>query len=144
MVEAARALSTVREHLDRTVRFVAFGVKESGLVGAWSYTHRHADELDHTLQMVNKDVVGRPTEIGISGFEDLVPVVEEVAGRVAAAGRQEPLNVSDGIPGWGSDHLPFTANGVPNLGIDTEGAGTARASSRKPSLPASCWPTWSS
>lgn len=120
VVEAARALARHREHLRRTVRFVAFGVEESGLVGAWAYTRRHAAELDDTWLMVNNDVGGRPSGLGISGAEELVPVLEEVASRVRVEGLERPFGVSCGVPSWGSDHFPFFAHGVPTVGLGTE------------------------
>jgi Iap family predicted aminopeptidase len=122
VVEAARALATAREHLRRTVRFVLFGVEESGLVGAWSYTQRHADELDDTILMINNDVGGRPAGLGIAGAEELVPVLQEVAERVQVEGLDRPFGVSCGATSWGSDHLPFFAHGVPTVGLGTESA----------------------
>ena len=53
LLEAARGLSKTGMTLDRTVRFVCFGVEETGLVGDWSYTHEHADELDDVVLMLN-------------------------------------------------------------------------------------------
>ena len=86
VVEAARALAGVRQHLKRTVRFVAFGVEESGLVGSWAYVHQHKDELDDTILMINNDVGGRPSRLAIAGAEDLVPSMEEIAQGVPALG----------------------------------------------------------
>ena len=120
VVEAARALARHREHLRRTVRFVAFGVEESGLVGAWAYTRRHAAELDDILLMINNDVGGRPSGLGISGAEELVPVLEAVASRVRVEGLERPFGVSCGVPSWGFDHFPFFAHGVPTVGVGTE------------------------
>ena len=120
VVEAARALAGVRQHLKRTVRFVAFGVEESGLVGSWAYVHQHKDELDDTILMINNDVGGRPSRLAIAGAEDLVPSMEEIAQRVQIKDLQQPFAVDCGIPSWGSDHFPFFAEGVPTLGVGGE------------------------
>ena len=120
VVEAARALAMHREHLRRTVRFVAFGVEESGLVGSWAYTQRHAGELDDTWLMINNDVGGRPSGLGIAGAEDLLPTLETVASRVRVDGLEKPFGASCGTTSWGSDHFPFFAHGVPTVGLGTE------------------------
>lgn len=122
VVEAARALATVRDHLKRTVRFVLFGVEESGLVGAWAYTRAHADELDDTILMINNDVGGRPSALGIAGDEALVPALEAVAERVRVEGLDKPFRVTCGVPSWGSDHFPFFAHGVPTVGVVCDSA----------------------
>lgn len=121
VLEAARGLARYREHLPRTVKFVLFGVEESGLVGSWAYTHQHNRELRDTILMINNDVGGRPRGIGISGFDDLKPPLDEVAQRVRIAGENlPPFGVSVGGAGWGSDHFPFVAHGVPTIGLSTE------------------------
>ncbi len=121
VLAAARGLALYRQHLRRTIKVVLFGVEESGLVGAWAYTRRHQDELADTLLMLNNDVGGRPTGVGVAGFEELKPVLEGVAKRVRVAGEGlGPFQVSGGGPSWGSDHFPFLAHGVPVLGISTQ------------------------
>lgn len=125
VLEAARGLIRYRQHLPRTVRFVLFGVEESGLVGAWAYTREHETELDDTILMINNDVGGRPSGLGLMGFGDLKPSLVEVAQRVRVEGGEgaEPFQVSVGGPGgWGSDHFPFVAHGVPAIGLGTESA----------------------
>ena len=121
-LEAARALAKFREHLPRTVRFVLFGVEESGLVGSWAYTKEHEAELDDTILMINNDVGGRPNGIGISGFEEFRTPLEEVAERVEVEGLDEdrPFSVSVGGASWGSDHFPFVVHGVPTIGMGAE------------------------
>lgn len=120
VVEAARGLAGFRKHLRRRVKFVLFGVEESGLVGSWAFTHLHRDELRDTVLMINNDVGGRPTGLGSAGFEDLVPALEPIAAQVRIAGENlPPFRVSVGGPGWGSDHFPFVAHGVPTVGIGT-------------------------
>ncbi len=120
VVEAARGLASIRSHLRRTVRFVAFGVEESGLVGAWAYNQCHVDELDDTILMINNDVGGRPASIYIAGADDLVTPIEEIARRVHVEDLSKPLDISCDVPSWGSDHFPFFAHGVPTIGIGTE------------------------
>ena len=120
VLETARGLVPYRQHLSRTVKFVLFGVEESGLVGSWAYVHQHSDELANTILMINNDVGGRPSGISISSFDQLKPPLDEVAGRVRIAGQDlPPFLVSVGEPSWGSDHFPFLAHGVPTIGIST-------------------------
>ena len=63
VLETARGLVPYRQHLSRTVKFVLFGVEESGLVGSWAYVHQHSDELANTILMINNNVGGRPSGI---------------------------------------------------------------------------------
>ncbi len=120
VLEAARGLARYGEHLRRRVKVALFGVEELGLVGAWAFTHRHRDALKDTVLMVNNDVGGRPTGIGVMGAEALKSCLEPLAARVRVAGENlPPFRVSVGGPGWGSDFFPFIAHGVPTLGIGT-------------------------
>jgi len=121
VLEAARGLARYSDQLKRRVRFILFGVEESGLVGAWAYTRDHAEELDEVMLMINNDVGGRPSGIGVAGFPDLKSTIDEVAERVKVAGDDlPPYRVSVGGPGWGSDHFPFLIQGVPTVGIATK------------------------
>ncbi len=120
VLEAARGLAATGAELRRTVKFVLFGVEESGLVGSWAYTHQHDGELDHTILMINNDVGGRPSGISISGIEELEPTLAPIADRVRIAGEDlARFRVAVGGPAWGSDHYPFAAHGVPTVGIAT-------------------------
>ncbi len=120
VLEAARGLAGYQQHLRRRVRFVLFGVEESGLVGSWSYTRDHEDELDDLILMINNDVGGRPSGIHIAGYDDWQPALTPVAKRVRVDGDGlPPFEASVGGPGWGSDHFPFLAHGVHTVGIGT-------------------------
>ena len=71
--------------------------------------------------MINNDDGGRPTGIGIAGFDELKPFLAPVADRIGVAGEDlKPFQVTVGKPSWGSDVFPFAAQGIPAIGISTE------------------------
>ena len=60
MLELARVLS--RRGLQRTVKFIAFGAEELGLVGSREYVMRHQEELENVVAVINYDVAGEGTD----------------------------------------------------------------------------------
>jgi len=60
MLELARVLS--QQKLQRTVKFIAFGAEELGLVGSKEYVIRHQRELEDIVAVINYDVAGEGTD----------------------------------------------------------------------------------
>ena len=110
LMEAARLLSPLREHLKVGIRFISFSGEELGLYGSYAYARDHASQLDPVRVMFNVDVVGIA-----------LPLVLQTQGSPELAGyfRSLPLaeldaEVNDGqrsfIPN--SDHFPFSLAGI--------------------------------
>lgn len=92
-----------------TVRFIAFGSEELGLLGSRAYVDSLSDEeLGQLVAMLNFDALGSGTSLGVSGDPDLTDIVVE-------QGRQQGIDVevSPGLPGSSSDHASFASVGIP-------------------------------
>jgi aminopeptidase YwaD len=103
----AQALS--QRTLPFTVRFIAFGSEELGLLGSRAYVDSLSDEeLGQLVAMLNFDALGSGTSLGVSGDPDLTDIVVE-------QGRQQGIDVevSPGLPGSSSDHASFASVGIP-------------------------------
>ena len=108
VLEAARLLA--RHHPDNrhTVEFVWFDAEELGL---WGARHYARDEpLDAVRVMLNLDMVGRPLGFNAMGFDELVPVLEEIQSELGVWRFSRALANE---PWLGSDHQPFILSGVP-------------------------------
>jgi membrane-associated protease RseP (regulator of RpoE activity) len=104
---------------DRTLIFAFFGAEELGLIGSRHYVTRPVLPLDHTIAMVNFDMVGRLRgQLHVGGADSgtrIRAVVNDVAQHEGVA-----LEV-DGSPYGPSDHSRFYAAGVPVLFFSTGG-----------------------
>lgn len=110
MIEAARGLAQQRGALHRTVRFIAFGVEELGLYGAYAYAAAHQAEFDQLRLMLNLDTIAEPGATkGVSTQcrPRLRATLEEI-GRAMG----EPFPVDDHLSMY-SDQFPFVLKGVP-------------------------------
>jgi aminopeptidase YwaD len=92
-----------------TVRFIAFGSEEVGLLGSQFYVSDIGPEgIENTLAMVNFDALASGDEIGIMGTDDSVPGLLQFAeDNGIKAGRRFFLT------GGSSDHAPFRAAEIP-------------------------------
>ncbi|HEV7216375.1 MAG TPA: M28 family peptidase [Chloroflexota bacterium] len=110
MVEAARGLALQRGTLCRTVRFIAFGVEELGLYGAYAYAAAHQAEFDNLRLMFNLDTIAEPGATkGVSTQcrPRLRAALEDI-GRAMG----EPFPVDDHLSMY-SDQFPFVLKGAP-------------------------------
>lgn len=97
--------------LSFTLRLVAFGSEELGLLGSQFYVQSlNEEELRRTKAMLNFDAVG--TGAGVSVFGN-----GEITELASAVGREIGVDiaVTRGISGGSSDHASFQAAGVPFL-----------------------------
>jgi aminopeptidase YwaD len=111
VIEAARVLSQyAAEGLKRTIRFIAFGTEEIGLIGAFRYVESHADELDKTRFMLNMDAAGGGGRKGvvIHQWQELEAFFQQVAKELAS---ETPIGQK--VHSY-SDHFPFVLKGVPS------------------------------
>ncbi len=109
LCEVARILADREDQLETRVRLVGFGCEELGLVGSQHYAADH--DVSAIDVVVNLDGIGsgRNQNIHTNRFDDLRPIVEEVADDF-----QHPV---DWVPEYvlHSDHWPFVWRGVPGL-----------------------------
>ena len=94
----------------RTLRFVSFTGEELGLLGSREWVRRHGDELGSIRAMINLDMVGEPTGFGAMLQPEVLPLLRDLARRLAGFGLDpEPLDRA-----WlHGDHEPFLRAGVP-------------------------------
>ncbi len=111
LVEAGRALASVRGNLVRGIRFIAFAAEEVGLNGAWAHRDEHERELSRVRYMLNLDGAGQGaggSEImALTGTPELVPYFTNLAEEFTYK-----FEVTDRFAGH-SDHFPFALAGVP-------------------------------
>jgi hypothetical protein len=114
LLELARGLAARRGEIRRSILFVAFAGEESGLLGSSYYTQHPSIPIDHTIAMLNLDMIGRVSKnklyIGGTGtspdFKKLVENANQTVG----------FELSYSASGYGaSDHMSFTVRQVPVL-----------------------------
>ena len=113
VIEAARLLANQRRHLKRTIRFVAFGAEEIGLLGSFHHAKNHADDLPKVRLMLNLDSLkmSRPKGLTFHKWEQAESYVEALRLQM-----HEPLPFRQGLHQH-SDHFPFVLAGVPTAEI---------------------------
>ena len=109
----AAVLTLAEELADRsfpfTLRFIAFGSEETGLIGSKHYVRALSqDERDEIKAMINLDVVGTGEGLRITGDSWLTSHVSETADREGIT-----ISVRDGMRGGSSDHASFREAGIP-------------------------------
>lgn len=124
VLEAARVLSrhAVNE-IGCGMRFIMFGVEETGLVGAHRYVEQHQAELDDIRFMLNLDAAGGPNRKGlvVNRWPHLNGFWERCAREMAA-----DVPVGQKTSAY-SDHFPFFSAGVPTAMMgDPFGVNTGR------------------
>jgi len=98
----------------RTLVFVTFAGEEMGLLGSAHYVHSPALPLEHTVTMLNMDMIGRLRKDRLYVFG--VDTGKEFRGLLAAANQGAALDLVFGGDGYGpSDHTPFYAKDRPVL-----------------------------
>ncbi len=124
LLEAARALSAhAADHVGCGIRFVEFGVEETGLLGAYRYVEAHRQELDSIRFMLNLDAAGGAGRKGlaVNRWPELTEFFQRCAAEMAA---EFPIGQRTSAF---SDHFPFFLEGVPTAMMgDPDGASTGR------------------
>ena len=120
ITEIARALaasSRGERQFASTIRFIAFGVEELGMLGSHAYVEQHLTELDRLRFVFNLDCVGTGNRVGF-GLQDcgeLAPYFREMGQELAA-----DMDVGEYLVPF-SDQFPFTLQGLPSAFIHTSG-----------------------
>ncbi len=118
LIELARILSARQPKLRRRVVFAAFTGEERGLVGSARYVREPLFPLEHTVAMLNMDMVGRLKDekliiYGTGTAAEFDPLIE----RINSA---HDFQITKRPGGFGpSDHSSFYAKKVPVLHLFT-------------------------
>ena len=109
VLEVARVLAPLRQHLCGTVRCVLFGGEEMGLVGSHAYVHMRRERLDHVRFVFNLDAVGSvgAPQFSLQNAPELLPFFERVLSELVTS-----QTLDERIAPF-SDHFPFVLQGVP-------------------------------
>ena len=109
LLETARLLAPHRKHLKRTVRFVAFGEEEFGLIGAYHHVKAHRSEMARVRLMLNADglTTARPKGLIFHGVPEARDYLEKLAKDMRTA-----IPFCNNVTAY-SDHFPFVLQGVP-------------------------------
>jgi aminopeptidase YwaD len=92
-----------------TIRFIAFGSEEVGLLGSKAYVDSLSpEEQDQIIAMLNFDALGGGNNIVVLGDQELTRLVVE-----HGASREIDVEVSPGLRGGTSDHASFAQVGIP-------------------------------
>jgi hypothetical protein len=116
VVRLAKELAT-RPERPVTYTFALFAAEEAGLAGARAFVHRARPrgELESLLAVVNIDSIGAGKYLKLmAGPDDILEVTRTAVNRLRLADRHEVQFLP---PGPGSDHFPFTQEGIPAASI---------------------------
>lgn len=116
LLELARIMQLLGGQLEKTIRFVFFGVEEMAAVGSSCYVNQHYDELGRVHLFLNLDGVGQQggKTFDAQGFEDLGEYLE-------ALGEEMGYRMTVSRPAFSGDALPFVLAGVPTLAMKRQG-----------------------
>ena len=114
-LEIARTFSAFKEHLKRTVIFVAFGAEEWGLTGSRYFVNNPVLPDKKIVSMLNMDSIGRgdPFKVWTIG-SSFYPELGKTAGKyIKECGLISGDNIDKHAFKHGSDHYPFHLKGIP-------------------------------
>lgn len=115
VLEAARALQTLKVKPKRTIRFVLFSGEEQGLHGSRAYAKSHQAEMPKISGILVHDMgTGRVTSIGLGGRYDLREQMDKVVAPFKDDVKLDELSLRDM---GGTDHLSFLPSGVPAFAV---------------------------
>ncbi|HZP56382.1 MAG TPA: M28 family metallopeptidase [Dehalococcoidia bacterium] len=114
VLEVARAAAA--QSLPGDNCFVLFGAEELGLIGSKAFVSQLSDqEINGIRVMVNLDVVGIDSPLGVLGDDDAVETARVAGQRVGVQAEKASLP-----PNAGSDHQSFQQAGVPVVMLTRE------------------------
>jgi aminopeptidase YwaD len=92
-----------------TIRFIAFGSEELGLLGSQAYVEPlSAEEREQIIAMLNFDALGSGNSLIVLGNRDLASLAVELG-----ASQGIDVELSPGLGGGSSDHASFAQVGIP-------------------------------
>ncbi len=117
LMEIAEQLSQSKQHLQRSVVFIAFSGEELGTLGSGHYVDSPFVPLPKTIAMLNMDMVGRMTNnsLTIQGM-GTSPQWEPLVRQQNASLQKDSFDLKLGQDGFGpSDHAQFYGKDIPVL-----------------------------
>ena len=121
LLELARHFRSLKTLPPFSMRFVAFGAEELGMLGAKAYLERHQSDLQNCDLLFNIDTVGGNKGIFAETRSSNVP--EWLRAAVSDAGKDLGLEIT-AANGMGSDHRVFMQAGIVATNIAISGAKT--------------------
>jgi len=114
LLEVGRLLATREKPLPRRVLLIAFSAEELGLIGSRRYVREPLVPLEHTLAMLNLDMVGRLRNDRLTVYG--TGTSPDWPGLLVPAARIQKLELQARSGGFGpSDHASFYEKGIPVL-----------------------------
>ena len=116
-LEIARTFSAYKDHLKRTVIFVAFGAEEWGLTGSRYFVNNPVLPDKKIVSMLNMDSIGRgdPFKVWTIG-SSFYPELGQTAGKyIKECGLVAGDNIDKYAFKHGSDHYPFHLKGISSI-----------------------------
>jgi Zn-dependent M28 family amino/carboxypeptidase len=110
IVEAARLLAPLREHLQAGIRFVLFSGEELGLFGSYAYAAAHEAEMDTIRAIFNADVIGMAMPLVL--LPQSSPELTAWFKTLPLEDLDVKINDSPKVFIMNSDHFPFSAKGI--------------------------------
>ncbi len=109
MLEIARVMSGLGRNPPLTIKFLAFGGEEAGMLGSNDYVNNHRDELSTAVGMINLDMLGVGDHLGLGTLGVSGTSLRYDTGLLATAMdiAWVPFVAEDN-----SDHAPFEHAGV--------------------------------
>lgn len=118
-VAAAKLIAQLPKRPKRTIRVVMFGAEEVGLLGAFAYAKKHADNLHNHVLATESDFGARNIwRLASNVNPDANSVIDTIGSII------EPLGIVRGgseVPGGGPDIIPMARAGVPTIRLEQNG-----------------------
>jgi len=118
VLEAARAIASLRKPPRRSIRFALWAAEEPGPPGSAMFVKKHATELRDCIAVLNTDNgAGPPRGWYVNGRNDLREAMRPISDRLRELHAD---GLSMGVS-CGSDECPFLLEGIPalKLWVDT-------------------------
>jgi Zn-dependent M28 family amino/carboxypeptidase len=116
-MNAAGLIADLPERPARTIRYVAFGAEELGLIGATAYAAEYGDE-DHVFGIESDFGIGRVWKLTPAVSPEAIPVLEEIWSVLEPMGIGWDAN-GKGFPG--PDLAPLVKKGMPGAALNGDG-----------------------
>jgi hypothetical protein len=110
LVEAARLLSPLRQHLQAGIRFVLFSGEELGMYGSYAYAAAHEAEMDGIRAVFNADVIGMAMPLVL--LPQASPELSKWFQGLPLEDLDVKVNDSPKVFIQNSDHFPFSLKGI--------------------------------
>ena len=116
-MNAVGLIAELPERPARTLRYVAFGAEELGLIGAYAYAKKYGDD-DHVFGIESDFGIGPVWKLTPGVSPEAVPVLEEIWGVL------ESMEIGwdpEGRAFPGPDLMPLVGKGMPGAALNGDG-----------------------